>query len=168
MDKTRRAALSRLLPVLLLSALCLSAVGCGRGKGSPDVAQPQPSAAVETVSAVAIGGKEYGPDTTELTALLSDGDTALLDRLPALRTADLSGSENLREIAAWAAMHPGVDVTWTVRLPDGGVLDSFDVVALVGELNDAFDIEIKPNHLIPANFNSAKAIMALVEELQDE
>ena len=124
MDKTRRAALSRLLPVLLLSALCLSAVGCGRGKGSPDDAQPQPSAAVETVSAVAIGGKEYGPDTTELTAVLSEGDTALLDRLPALRTADLSGSENVREIAAWAAMHPGVDVTWTVRLPDGGVLDS--------------------------------------------
>ncbi len=124
MDKTRRAALSRLLPVLLLSALCLSAVGCGRGKGSPDDAQPQPSAAVETVSAVAIGGKEYGHDTTELTAVLSEGDTALLDRLPALRTADLSGSENVREIAAWAAMHPGVDVTWTVRLPDGGVLDS--------------------------------------------
>ena len=110
--------------MLLLSALCLSAAGCGRGKGSPDDAQPLPSPAVETVSAVAIGGKDYELDTTELTAVLSEGDTALLDRLPALRTADLSGSENVREIAAWAAMHPGVDVKWTVRLPDGSVLDS--------------------------------------------
>ena len=48
------------------------------------------------------------------------------------------------------------------------MLDSFDIVALVGELNDAFDIEIKPNNLVPANFNSAEAIMALVEKLQDE
>ncbi len=65
-------------------------------------------------------------------------------------------------------LRPDVDFENETSLIDGGVLDSFDVVALVGELNDAFDIEIKPNHLIPANFNSAKAIMALVEELQDE
>ena len=83
MDKTRCASLSRLLTLLLLSALCLSAAGCGRGKGSPDDAQPLPSPAVETVSAVAIGGKDYELDTTELTAVLSEGDTALLDRLPA-------------------------------------------------------------------------------------
>ena len=125
MDNKRYASLSRLLTVLLLSALCLSAAGCGRGKSSREDVQPQPTAAVETaVPAVTIGGKEYGPDTTELTAVLSEGDTALLDRLPALRSADLSGSENVREIAAWAAMHPGVDVTWTVLLPDGSVLDS--------------------------------------------
>ena len=36
------------------------------------------------------------------------------------------------------------------------------------ELNDAFDIEIKPNNLVPDNFNSAKAMLALIEELQDE
>ena len=41
-------------------------------------------------------------------------------------------------------------------------------MALVGELNDAFDIEIKPNNLVPDNFNSAKAMLALIEQLQDE
>jgi len=41
-------------------------------------------------------------------------------------------------------------------------------VSLVGELNDAFDIEIKPTDLVPENFNSASAILALVEKLQDE
>ncbi len=65
-------------------------------------------------------------------------------------------------------LRPDVDFENETALIDGGVLDSFDIVALVGELNDAFDIEIKPNNLVPANFNSAEAIMALVEKLQDE
>ncbi len=65
-------------------------------------------------------------------------------------------------------LRPDVDFESETALIDDGILDSFDIVALVGELNDAFDIEIKPNNLVPANFNSAQAMMALVEQLQDE
>ena len=65
-------------------------------------------------------------------------------------------------------LRPDVDFENEDSLVDGGVLDSFDIVARVGELNDEFDIEIKPSDLIPANFNSAKAIAALVEKLMDE
>ena len=65
-------------------------------------------------------------------------------------------------------LRPDVDFENETALITDGVLDSFDIVALVGELNDAFDIEIKPSDLIPANFNSAKAIAALVEKLMDE
>ena len=65
-------------------------------------------------------------------------------------------------------LRPDVDFENEDSLVDGGVLDSFDIVALVGELNDEFDIEIKPNNLVPENFNSAKAMMALIEKLQDE
>ena len=65
-------------------------------------------------------------------------------------------------------LRPDVDFANEKALIDNGVLDSFDIVALVGELNDAFDIEIKPNNLIPANFNSAEAMMKLIEQLQDE
>ena len=65
-------------------------------------------------------------------------------------------------------LRPDVDFENETALIDDGVLDSFDIVALVGELNDAFDIKIKPNNLVPENFNSAKAIMALIEQLQDE
>lgn len=61
-----------------------------------------------------------------------------------------------------------VDFEKETALIDDGVLDSFDIVALVGELNEAFDIEIKPNNLVPENFNSANAMMALIEQLQDE
>ena len=65
-------------------------------------------------------------------------------------------------------LRPDVDFEKEESLVDGGVLDSFDIVALDGELNDEFDIEIKPSDLVPANFNSAKAINALVEKLMDE
>ena len=139
----RIPGLFRLLCLPLMLVLCLSAAGCGRRNSAP-AASAQPSPAAETLLAVVIGGREYDLDATAVTAVLSDGETALLDRLPALRTADLSGSGNVREIAAWAAMHPGVDVTWTVRLPDGGVLDSraetADLSACSGaELADAIE-----------------------------
>lgn len=65
-------------------------------------------------------------------------------------------------------LRPDVDFASETALIDNGILESFDIVSLVGELDDAFDIEIKPHHLIPANFNSAKAIMALVESLQND
>ncbi len=65
-------------------------------------------------------------------------------------------------------LRPDVDFENETSLIDNSILDSFDIVALVGELNDAFDIEIKPNNLIPENFNSAKAMMAMIEQLQDE
>ena len=65
-------------------------------------------------------------------------------------------------------LRPDVDFEKETALVTNGVLDSFDIVALVGELNDAFDIEIKPNNLVPENFNSAKAMWNLIEQLQDE
>ena len=74
--------------------------------------------------------------------------------------------EELLEILG--ELRPDVDFENETALITDGILDSFDIVALVGELNDAFDIEIKPNNLVPDNFNSAEAMMALIERLQDE
>lgn len=65
-------------------------------------------------------------------------------------------------------LRPDVDFENETALITNGILDSFDIVSLVAALNDAFDIEIKPNNLIPDNFNSANAILALVEQLRDE
>ncbi len=129
MDSKTKNRAARLLCLLLVPILCLTLSGCGRRKSAP-AATPAPTAPVETKApTVTIGGREYGLETSEITAVLSEGETALLDQLPALRSADLSGSENRREIAAWAAMNPEVDVTFTVPLPDGRVLDSHTEIA---------------------------------------
>jgi D-alanine--poly(phosphoribitol) ligase subunit 2 len=65
-------------------------------------------------------------------------------------------------------LRPDVDFESEKSLVTGGVLDSFDIVSLVAEISDNFDVEIKPNHLIPENFNSAEAMLALIEKLEDE
>ncbi len=63
---------------------------------------------------------------------------------------------------------PGIDFETTDRLIDDDILSSLDVVMLVGELNDAFDIEITADDLLPENFNSAAAIYALIQRLQNQ
>ena len=63
-------------------------------------------------------------------------------------------------------LNPDVDFETEDALIDGGMLDSFDIVTLVAEIDDAFGIEIPAEALIPENFNSAKAIFALIQHLQ--
>ena len=64
-------------------------------------------------------------------------------------------------------VRPDVDYAAETSLIDGKILDSFDVVSLVAELKDAFDIDITIEDLTPENFNSAAAICAMVEKLQN-
>ena len=59
-----------------------------------------------------------------------------------------------------------IDFETEDALIDGGLLDSFDIVTLVAEIDDTFGIEIPAEALIPENFNSAKAIFALIQQLQ--
>ncbi len=61
-----------------------------------------------------------------------------------------------------------VDFLSEDKLIDNGILDSFDVVAIVAELCEEFDIRISVEDMEPANFNSVAAIKALVERIQDE
>ena len=62
---------------------------------------------------------------------------------------------------------PTVDFRTCTGLIDDGYLDSFDILSIVSELNDAFGIEISPVDLIPENFNSAQALWNMVERLKD-
>ena len=61
-----------------------------------------------------------------------------------------------------------VDYETETSLIDDNILDSFDIVGLVSELNDEFDVEINVDDLTPANFNSAENIVELIKKLQDE
>jgi len=65
-------------------------------------------------------------------------------------------------------LRPDVDFEDNKELIDGGELDSFDIVSLVGELCDAYDIEIGAEDIVPENFNSVEAIMAMVQRLQED
>lgn len=65
-------------------------------------------------------------------------------------------------------LRPEVDFEKETALIDGGILDSFDIVSLVGGINDAFDIEIQVEDLLPENFNSVDNMLELVAKLQAE
>ncbi len=65
-------------------------------------------------------------------------------------------------------IRPDLDFESEKSLVTGKLLDSLDIISLVQELDDEFDIKIKPAHLIPENFNSLDAIAALVEKLEEE
>ena len=65
-------------------------------------------------------------------------------------------------------LHPDVDFETEERLVDDKILDSFDIVSLIAEINEAFDIAITAKDIIPENFNSARALYALIQKLEEE
>ena len=65
-------------------------------------------------------------------------------------------------------IRPDVDFDNETELIDGGVLESMDIVAIVGEIKEAFDVTIGIEQLTPENFNSEEAILELIEQLMEE
>ena len=65
-------------------------------------------------------------------------------------------------------LHSDIDFEVEDRLVDDKILDSFDLVTLVTELGDQFDIEITAKDFIPENFNSASAMWAMIQRLMEE
>lgn len=63
---------------------------------------------------------------------------------------------------------PEVDFEKETKLISDGILASLDIVSIVAELGDEFDITIGPKDLIAENFNSLDAITALVKRLAGE
>lgn len=73
--------------------------------------------------------------------------------------------EKLLEILS--ELHPDVDFETAVDLVDDGILDSLDIVTLVTEIHAEFDVAIPADQIVPENFNSAAALMELIEKLDE-
>ena len=61
---------------------------------------------------------------------------------------------------------PDVDFRTEKNLIDDGRIESLDIVMIVNEIAEEYDIRIGVENLLPENFNSAEAMMALIEKLQ--
>ena len=61
---------------------------------------------------------------------------------------------------------PDVDFKTEEGLIDNAILDSLDIMSIVAEITDKFDIVISPADIIPTNFNSAKAMWEMIERLK--
>lgn len=74
--------------------------------------------------------------------------------------------EELMEILT--DLRADLDYEKECNLIDGKVLDSFEIVTLVSEISETFDISISAKYLIPANFNSAQAMWNMICQIQEE
>ena len=64
-------------------------------------------------------------------------------------------------------IQPGVDFENEKHLIDDHLLDSLSIISLVAELEDTFDVTIPAVEIIPANFNSAKAMWKMIQRLEE-
>jgi len=65
-------------------------------------------------------------------------------------------------------MHDDVDFNTHESLIDDKVIDSFDIITLIAEIDDRIGVTIPAEELVPENFNSYSAMVALIERLEDD
>lgn len=65
-------------------------------------------------------------------------------------------------------LHPDIDFAAKETLIDEKILDSFDIITIISEVNEAYDVTIPVDEINPKNFNSAKALYQLIQRLQND
>ena len=121
--------INRSLCLALLLACCMLLAACGSSgstKSNANAANNQPAVeqVPQTPAPIHFSAGDVEPSAQTIRMALAPGETAMLDALPYLQSADLSGSTGEEEVAAWAAAHPNVQTRYTVTLPDGSVVDT--------------------------------------------
>ncbi|MGJ0301323.1 phosphopantetheine-binding protein [Aliarcobacter cryaerophilus] len=61
-------------------------------------------------------------------------------------------------------IRPEYDFLEDIDFIEAGMLDSFDIITLVTDLEENFDIRIDGSDILPENFCSIKAIENLIEK----
>lgn len=67
-------------------------------------------------------------------------------------------------ISILAELKPEVNFETEKELVDRGIIDSFDVVMLSGDIMESFGIELEPEDVVPENFNSVEAMITLIKK----
>jgi D-alanine--poly(phosphoribitol) ligase subunit 2 len=65
-------------------------------------------------------------------------------------------------------IEPGIDFKSQSGLVTNHILTSIDIVRLVMEISNEFEITISPMDVVPENFDSVEAIEKLIERCQEE
>ena len=84
----------------------------------------------------------------------------------AILLKDGTDMEQLLEILE--QMHPDVDFSAEEDLIGEGILDSLDIVTLITEINDRFDVSVPAEEVVPENFCNANAIWDMICRLDEE
>ena len=61
---------------------------------------------------------------------------------------------------------PGVQFEGRTDLVESGDLNSLKILNLISDISDEFDVTIPVGEVVPENFDSPEAIMALINKLQ--
>ena len=68
-------------------------------------------------------------------------------------------------IAILNEVKPTRDLSGIEDIIEGGYLDSFELMSLISLLSEGFGVEIGIDEIVPENFNSVAAIVAMVDRL---
>ena len=63
-------------------------------------------------------------------------------------------------------IRPDIQFLGGEKLVDDGLLDSFDVVAIVGEIGERFQVDVPVEEINGQNFNSPEAMLRMIERLK--
>ncbi len=74
-------------------------------------------------------------------------------------------SEKLLDVLK--AIDEGIDWENEKKLIDDRILDSLAVITMITDLEEAFDVEIGAEEIIPENFNSLQDLKEMLERLQE-
>ncbi len=65
-------------------------------------------------------------------------------------------------------IQPETDFLSSNNLIEDGILDSFDLITLISEINFEFGVSVPAHEVKPENFSSVNAIISLINRLVDE
>lgn len=80
----------------------------------------------------------------------------------------MTNLDKIIEILKDVTPDPNAEIEEDTELIESGVIDSFDTVSLILELNDEFGIDIGVEDILPENFETPKTILELVEHFLGE